>query len=99
MASEVDTTPQNITGNKHRKADMTQKPKPAKLQNWVALPTGTDIFLFFTNGWGLHVFYSNGTDGSFLLDEKPRNEADLLFQVSPWSEMQGNIPQVFCVYL
>jgi hypothetical protein len=54
----------------HRKTDMTQKLKLGKLKNWVALPTGTDIFLFFTKGWGLHVFYSNGTGGSFLLDKE-----------------------------
>ena len=42
---------------------MAQKLKPEKVQNWVALPTGTDIFLVFTNGWALHVFSSNGTDG------------------------------------
>jgi hypothetical protein len=49
----------------HRKTDMTQKLKPGKLKNWVALPTGTDIFLFFTKGCGLHVFYSNDTGDSF----------------------------------
>ena len=72
MASEVDTTPQHITGNTYRKTDMTQKPKPGRPQNWVALPTGTDIFLFFTNGWDLHVFYCNGTDGSVLLDKEAK---------------------------
>ena len=56
----------------HRKADTTQKLKPGKLKNWVALPTGTDIFLFFTKDWGLHVFYSTGTGGSFLLDKETK---------------------------
>jgi len=82
----------------YRKTDLTQRLKPGKLKNWVALPTGTDISLFFTKGCGLHVFSCNGTGGPFLLD-KVRNEADLLFQVLQWLGMHGTIPQVFYVYL
>jgi hypothetical protein len=54
----------------HRKTDITHKLKHWKLKNWVALSTGTDIFLFFTKGWDLNVFYSNGTGGTFLLDKE-----------------------------
>lgn len=77
----------------HVKTDMTQKLKSGKIKNWVALPTGTDILLFFTKGCGLHVFYSNGAGGFFLLN-KPRNAANLLFQVLPlvrsaWKHISG----------